>query len=196
MIETIVLGTAVAAILLFPKKASAHCDTPDGPVIIDGKKSLDSGDVNYSLKWINAEAEAELKHAFELCMDVRGLSDNARKVADHHFLETLVRLHRASEGAPYTGIKPAGSQSSPVIAAADESMETRSVDKLLSLVDEDKREEIKKRFDVAISKKDHDLADIKAGREYVEAYVRFVKFAAGEEHEEGENHGESHVHSC
>ncbi len=196
MIEAILIGTILAAIVFFPKKASAHCDTPDGPVIIDGKKSLESGDVNYSLKWIDSEAEAELKHAFELCKDVRTLNENARKVADHHYLETLVRLHRASEGAPYTGIKPAGSQSSPAIKAADEAMETGSIDKLLPLIDPVKRDEVKNRFNTAIAKKSHDLSDIKAGREYVEAYVHFVKFAAGEENEENGDGGESHVHNC
>ena len=136
MIELAIISAVAVGVLLFPKTASAHCDTPDGPVIIDGKKSLESGDIDLSLKWITAEYEAELKHAFDLCRDVRGLSDNARKVADHHFLETLVRLHRAGEGAPYTGIKPAGSEMSPVIAAADESMETRSIEKLLPLITE------------------------------------------------------------
>jgi hypothetical protein len=195
MIELAIISAVAVGVLLFPKTASAHCDTPDGPVIIDGKKSLESGDIDLSLKWITAEYEAELKHAFDLCRDVRGLSDNARKVADHHFLETLVRLHRAGEGAPYTGIKPAGSEMSPVIAAADKSMETRSIEKLLPLIEADKRDKLTELFDEAIAKKDYKSSDILAAREYVEAYVHFVKFAAGEDHEEGSEHG-SHVHNC
>lgn len=196
MIELAIISAVAASILLFPKGASAHCDTPDGPVVVDGKKALEAGEVNYALKWINPEAEAELKHTFELCSKVRVLNEDARKVADHHFLETLVRLHRAGEGEPYTGIKPAGNETNAVIAAADEGMETGSIDKLLPLIDEDKRDEVTECFNVAIAKKGHELSDVAAGREYVEAYIRYVKFAAGEGHEEGSEHSGPHAHNC
>ena len=196
MIELLLLSAVIAGVLLFPKSASAHCDTPEGPVIIDGKKALAENSVDRALKWVNVEAEAELARAFELCVDVRGLSDNARKVADHHFLETLVRLHRASEGAPYSGIKPAGTGSSPVIAAADKSMETGSIDELLPLIEESRRDEVAARFRAAIAKQQYDLSDITAGREYVRAYVHFVKFAAGEDHEDIGEQVESHAHNC
>ena len=102
MIELVIISAVAASILLFPKGASAHCDTPDGPVVVDGKKALEAGEVNYALKWIDPEAEAELKHTFELCSKVRVLNEDARKVADHHFLETLVRLHRAGGRATRT----------------------------------------------------------------------------------------------
>lgn len=196
----IIASLAVAtlmAVLLWPRKVSAHCDTPEGPVIIDGKKALESGSVDIALKWVNQEAEAEVSHAFELCSKVRGLSEDARKVADHHFLETLVRLHRASEGEPYTGIKSAGTPASPTVAAADTSVESGSIDELLKLVNIDKHEELKKRFETMLEAKNYEASDIEAGRKFVEAYVKFVKFAAGQNHESVESHEQhSATHSC
>ncbi len=42
MLQMIVIFTmAVLMIMAFPKKASAHCDTMDGPTAIDGMKALE-----------------------------------------------------------------------------------------------------------------------------------------------------------
>ena len=45
-------------------------------------------------------------------------SAEARELADRYFFETLVRIHRAGEGAPYTGLKPAGRDLGPAVPAA------------------------------------------------------------------------------
>ena len=39
---------------------------------------------------------------------MRKLNVEAKELADMYFFETLVRVHRTGEGAPYTGLKPAG----------------------------------------------------------------------------------------
>lgn len=41
--------------------ASAHCDTEGGPAVTDGRKALQTGNVNYALKWILPEGESELR---------------------------------------------------------------------------------------------------------------------------------------
>jgi len=53
----------------------------------------------------------------------------------HVFLETLVRLHRAGEGEPYTGLKPAGVVESAVVEA-DKAFENGSVESLVKLITE------------------------------------------------------------
>ena len=32
--------------------AAAHCDTADGPAVTDGRRALETGNVNFALKWI------------------------------------------------------------------------------------------------------------------------------------------------
>jgi hypothetical protein len=61
--------------------------------------------------------DVELRRAFAITSKVWKLGGDARRVAEHHFLGTVVRLHREGEGEPYTGIKPAGTID-PAVAAA------------------------------------------------------------------------------
>lgn len=51
--------------------------------------------------------EAETRDAFQKSVSVRKTGATGKE-ADRHFFETLVRVHRAGEGAAYTGLKPAG----------------------------------------------------------------------------------------
>ena len=103
--------TASAAVLLglmLAGNAQAHCDAMDGPVITEARAALEAGDVTPLLKWVPAEDEAEIRRVFADVRDIRGQSEKVRKIADKHLFATLVKVHRASEGAPFTGIKPAG----------------------------------------------------------------------------------------
>src|SRR5687768_9733513 len=108
------LGTgvmlAVLAVLAlgWTARASAHCDTLDGPVVAAARKALDSGNVNAVLIWVQSRDDAEIRNHFQKTMAVRKAGPQARELADMYFFETLVRLHRAGEGAGYTGLKPAG----------------------------------------------------------------------------------------
>ncbi len=81
-------------------RAEAHCDTLDGPVVATAQKALDAGDVTPLLKWVSSENEQEIRTAFIETMNVRKLGGQARDLADRYFFETLVRIHRAGEGAP------------------------------------------------------------------------------------------------
>ena len=100
--------TFVGALVIAAVPARAHCDTEDGPVVSDAKAALTSGDVTPVLKWVRPADEPEIRTAFATTLAVRGNGDASRKLADRWFFETLVRVHRAGEGAPYTGLKPAG----------------------------------------------------------------------------------------
>ena len=75
-------------------------------------------------------AEAEIRAAFVKSRKVRGLGADARELADQAFMETVIRLHRAGEGAIYTGLKPAGIDYGPVIPAAEQAVETGDLAKL------------------------------------------------------------------
>ncbi len=91
---------------VFVRTASAHCDTEDGPAVADGRRALETGNVNIALKWVHQGDEQEVREAFTRAVAVRDLSPDAREVADRYFLDVLIRVHRAGEGAGFTGIKP------------------------------------------------------------------------------------------
>jgi hypothetical protein len=171
-------------------EAQAHCDTADGPAVADGRRALRSGNVHLALKWVGAEAEAELTEVFDKAVAVRGLSPTAAEVADRLFLETLVRLHRMGEGIAFTGIRPSGTRVDPVVLEADRALEIGDDRALLELVPPDRREALDHRFREALGKKGFDVDDVPAGRDFIAAYVRYFKFAEGEDHEHGSrDHG-------
>ena len=180
--------------LLFPTNSSfAHCDTKDGPVIAAANKAIEHNNVNYVLIWVQPNDETEVKDAFDLTMKVRGLSPEAKTLADNYLYETLVRIHRSGEGMTYTGVKPSGTPIDKNILAAEKSIATGDLSALNDVVPKDKVAELKIRFEKVMSLKDYDVNNVPAGREYVEAYVQFFHFAEGEEevhheHMEDGNH--------
>ncbi|MBJ6799786.1 DUF6448 family protein [Geomonas propionica] len=166
------IAAAVAVSLATPKLASAHCDTLDGPVVQDARTALETKNVTPVLKWVQAKDEKAVKAAFEKAVAAKGSKSEA---AHKQFFATLVKVHRAGEGAPYTGLKPAGAVE-PAVAEADKALATGSADSLVRLVTEDITAGIRKRYErtqAAYSHKDESVAQ---GREFVEAYVDFTHF--------------------
>jgi hypothetical protein len=177
---TILLASAlIGAALTFPQTARAHCDTMDGPVVVAAKAALEQKDVTPVLKWVKADAESEIKSAFAKTLAVRSKTPEARELADQFFFETLVRVHRAGEGAPFTGLKPAGTPLEPAIEEADRALESGSADKLVKLVTDHAAAGIRRRLAEAHEKKAHSEQNIKAGRDFVAAYVEYVHYVEG-----------------
>lgn len=174
------------AIALWPRTAHAHCDTEDGPAVAAGAEALRAGVVEIALAWVRPEGEAEVRDAFDRAIRARSGDGGGRggHSADRQFLEALVRVHRAGEGAGYEGIKPAG-QLDPVIAAADRAVEAGAIEPLVGLVAPERLPELRARLDEALALRAHDVRDVAAGRRAVAAYVRFVRLAEGEGHAEG-----------
>jgi hypothetical protein len=131
----ILIAAIVATGLLFgAQTARAHCDSLDGPVAKAGQTALENGNVNPVLAYAPATNEAEIRAAFEKSRKVRDLGADARVIADQAFLETVIRLHRAGEGAGYTGLKPAGIDYGPVIPAAEHAVKTGDLGKLKAVL--------------------------------------------------------------
>jgi len=171
------LSLLTAAIVMLPGqgKAFAHCDTLDGPVIQDARAALEQADVTPVLKWVKKDAEPETRAAFDKALAERKSDKDA---ADMGFFETLVRVHRAGEGASFSGLKPSGSVE-PVIAGADKALETGSIDDLTQEMSEHLASGVKERFERAFELKKHKDESVEAGREYVEAYVEYVHYVEG-----------------
>lgn len=171
------LGVIVMSVLLFlPQLAVAHCDTMDGPVVTAAKLALQTRDVTPVLRWVPKADEGQIRAAFEQTLKVRVLSPEARQFADNYFFETLVRVHRTSEGEPYTGLKPSGIEVDPGIALADSSLSAGSVDALANQVGAEVALGIRQRFTQVQEARKHADDSVEAGRQYVAAYVEFIHY--------------------
>ncbi len=174
------IGSVAAAVIILGLatvgNALAHCDTLDGPVVNLARQALAKGDVNLILPWVSADKEVEIRKAFDLTMAVRVKGEKERELADMYFFETLVRVHREGEGAPYTGVKPAGLDLGPAIPAADKALESGDPRPLLSLINEKVHEGIHKYYTVARERRAHANDSVEAGRAYVQAYVPYLHF--------------------
>ena len=179
---------------MIPQVALSHCDTMDGPVVQAAKVALERKDVTPVLRWVKKDGEAEVKAAFAKSLAVRTKGVEARELADQYFFETLVRVHRAGEGEPFTGLKPAGTELSPAVVEADKALETGSVDKVVKLVTDDAVAGIRQRFAEAREKKKHADESVEAGREFVAAYVEYVHYVEGL-HETAQASGAHHADS-
>jgi hypothetical protein len=148
----------------------------DGPVVKAAQAALKTRNINLVLIWVSKKDEAELKQAFRSTLRVRVLNREARELADKYFFETVVRLHRAGEGEPYTGLKPAGAKVDPVFRTADQAIDAGSSEALVKLFPGEFRAEIEKRFGDTLARKKFQRNDVEAGREYVEAYISLLEY--------------------
>lgn len=179
------------AVAVAAADASAHCDALDGPVVRDARLALERGDPAPVLKWVGPEGEAEVRAAFRAALAVRGGGDEARTLADRHFFETLVRVHRAGEGEAFTGLKPSGSVD-PGIAAADRALEGGSATPLARALSARLADGVATRFRRARDLRQHADDSVEAGRAYVAAYVDYIHFV--EEADRLVRQGAPHVH--
>ena len=173
-IQKMLLLVSISLLMAFGSlPASAHCDSYDGPVIQDALKALETNNVNLVLKWINKEQEQEITGLFNKTYNLRNEDKEVYAIVEKHFLETLVRLHRETEGASYTGLKPAGS-TEQIVQLSDHAIESKDIDGLLvklnNHIDEVVREKYQKVAGFDLIKNE----SVEKGREYVEAYVDYT----------------------
>lgn len=79
-------------------------------------------DVDLILPYVHESGEDEVRRAFEKAGATRAIPE-AHELADRWFVETVVRVHRAGEGAPNTGLMAAGLDVVPVSPAAERAIE-------------------------------------------------------------------------
>ena len=171
MVSTLTLSLGM--LLLFATPAFAHCDSYDGPVIQDAYKALENKNVAYILKWIDAEQEKEVITLFDKTVRLKNEDVEIYNIVEKHFLETLVRLHRETEGAPYTGLKPAGSTTA-IVQMADNSIASKEVKTMLTKLNKHIQGTITEKYEKVMKLekvKDNSVAE---GRAYVEAYVDYT----------------------
>ncbi|HEU4934926.1 MAG TPA: DUF6448 family protein [Vicinamibacterales bacterium] len=174
--RAIAVAIGLGLFALTPARALAHCDGLDGPVVKSALRALETRNPALVLIWVQEKDEPEIRKAFAETLAVRELSPQARELADRFFFETLVRVHRAGEGAPFTGLKPAGRDLGPAIPAADEAVRVGSVEPVRRLLTDAIQERLRGQFGEVIATKTFQSDDIAAGRAYIKAYVEFIHF--------------------
>jgi hypothetical protein len=97
-------------------------------------------------------------------------------------METVIRLHRAGEGAAYTGLKPAGIDYGPVIPAAEHAVATGDTTKLKAALMEEIEHALHERLAHVRELRKAPLepqtaAEVPDARERVRAELEFVTFA-------------------
>lgn len=188
---------ALAAVVVVPGAARAHCDALDGPVVVAARAALESGKIAPVLPWLMPDGEAEVKAAFAEALAVRKLGPEAKKLADRSFFETVVRVHRAGEGAPFTGLKPAGMDIGPAVPAADRAIAKGSAKDVEELLVHAVKHGLAEKYRALHGKK-APPADPAHGRHWVAAYVDYVHYVdglyraatAGGAHHGHEGHGD------
>jgi hypothetical protein len=150
-----------------------HCDSLDGPVVKAAAAALEARDVEIVLPYVPAENEAEIRQTFDRTLQVEPLAPEAKWLADEWFFENVVRIHRAGEGAPYTGLKPAGLGHGPVVPVAERAIESGSPDELVALLRRMVEEAVRARFAEVARRKTQANGDLGANRAHVEAMLGF-----------------------
>lgn len=148
-----------------------HCDSLDGPVVTAARRALQQGDVGVVVPYVPANGEQEVRQAFDLTVKARALGPEAREVADRWLYETVVRVHRAGEGAPFTGLKAAGLDVGPVIPAAERALEHGSPEPLTDVLCAIVRQQIEHRHRHAMELKERAGGGVPEARAYVEAML-------------------------
>lgn len=154
-----------------------HCDSLDGPVVVAARHALAVGDVDQILPFVPAEGEEEVRAAFSRVLPLLAGGGDAAEIAQRWFFETVVRVHRAAEHAPYTGLKPAGLDVGPVIPLAEKAVESGDVEQVYQLLAADLHGELGQRLrrvtELAATRTD----SVPVARAYVQAMLGFQVYA-------------------
>lgn len=155
-----------------------HCDSLDGPVVTAANNALEHEDIKLILPYVPKSAEQEVLDCYDMVMQARKHGGAARDAAYQLFYETTVRLHRAGEGEPFTGIKPAGMDHGPVVGLAEHAIRDESPAKVIDFLKAMVEDEVNKRFAEVMDKKHQPgLDNTDTMREYVSAMLGFQVYS-------------------
>ncbi|WP_206610901.1 DUF6448 family protein [Mariniphaga sediminis] len=159
--------------ILAGNTALGHCDSYDGPVITDAKEALEANNPKLVFKWISREQESEIASLFKKTIALKSGDQEIYEVVENYFFETLVRLHRETEGAPYTGLKAPGT-TKKIIQMSDNAVLKGDVDDLITRLNSHVANVIREKYDKVVALNQQKNESVKAGRDYVAAYVDYT----------------------
>ncbi len=170
-----ILSIAFLAVMIVfsAQPAYAHCDSYDGPVIKDAMKALETNNVKLIKKWISEDQEKEIVSLFNKTYSLKKGDKEIYTIVEKHFLETLVRLHRETEGAPYTGLKPAGT-TKDIVKLTDQSIEDKDFDAFYAKLNNHIISILKEKYKKLMALEKVKNNSVEEGRAYVAAYVDYT----------------------
>lgn len=134
--------------------------------------------MNIILPWVHLEGEEEVRKAFNKALIVYNKNDaEAKNLAEYWFFETVVRIHREGEGAAYTGLKPAGLDTGPLIPRVDKAIKDNSISEVIKYLQDAVAEEITEQFKHVMNSKDYDVDDIPSARDHINAYLHLTLYS-------------------
>jgi hypothetical protein len=138
-------------------------------VVRAARRALGEERVAVVLPFVPKAAEKEVTELFHKVVHARKADPVSRDVADEHFFDTVVRLHRAGEGAPFTGLKPAGLDVGPVIPVAEHAAESGDGRALEDILVDVVRAEVQRRLRHLAHLRPEMEHGVDHAREYVKA---------------------------
>jgi len=156
-----------------------HCDSLDGPVVRAAARALDAGNVALVLPFVPKAGEHEIVAAFGKVVQARQAGAVCREVADRYFFETVVRVHRAGEGAPFTGLKPAGLDVGPVVPVAEKAIESGDPAALEEVLVTAVRDEVAHRLHQVTALRGAAYRGVEGARAYTQAMLGLQVWAHG-----------------
>ena len=190
-----ILTIAILSFFMFTniQTASAHCDSYDGPVIQDAEQALATNNVDLVFKWISTDQVKEVTDLFKKTYNLKKGDKEVYEIVKIHFFETLVRLHRETEGAPYTGLKPAGT-TKPIIYLSDKAIKDNDIESLLGKLNNHIASVVKEKYNKVSALNKTKNESVEKGREFVSAYVDYTHTLEAIEnilaHQDGEKSAE------
>ncbi len=175
-LAVVLIGMVAGAALTITTPSQAHCDSAKGPVATAAHQALIANEVKLILPYVKPEEETELTAAFKETQKARQLGGTAKQLAERYFIETAVRLHRAGEGAAYTGVTNDATPDS--ILTADRAMLSGSTEELNRMLDQVMRKGVEERYQAVVKARAEAkrLNTVEANRERVEAELSFEKY--------------------
>jgi hypothetical protein len=140
-------------------------------VVTAARDAISREDVDVVLPFVPEAGEDEVRHAFELTLKARAQGPEAAEVADRWFFETVVRVHRAGEGAAFTGLKPAGLDVGPAIPLAEAAIESGDPTALTALLTTEVAHEVRSRLAAVIAARVRAGESVADARAYVSAML-------------------------
>ncbi len=197
----IVFILLLAVFLLAPAGLRAHCDRVNGPVAKSARQALKTGQFKPVAIWIGEEQEAALQDRFESSLKAYRAGGPGKKVAKSYFMSEAIRLHRAAEGMPFTGLKPASEL--PIdLKLAEKARETGDVQPVVDLLSSELEQKVKKWFKTSreARRQWEQQQNVETGRKWADAYVKYIiyvhklyqKIMAGPPHGVGGKSAGSH----
>lgn len=175
--STLKSALTILSIMLFFSFSSqptfAHCDSFDGSTIKDAIEALETNNVNLVLKWISPDQEAEVVPLFYKTYALKSSDKEVYNIVERHFLETLVRLHRETEGAAFTGLKAAGTTSA-IVNLSDTALKDKDIDTLLAMLNNHIGSVLREKYNKVAALDNTKNDSPQKGREYVAAYVDYT----------------------